>query len=101
MSKYDMMKAKAASAVMRQKETVRTTVVGAEILLGAAASGYVAEKMPTIAGVPSDAAFGLVLLGAGLGMKQRDLTGLGLGMLAGYSRDLGRTLAVPSSISSD
>ena len=96
LSKYEMMKARATNAVMRQRETVRTTVVAGEILLGATASGYVAETMPTVAGVPTDAALGIGFLAAGLAMSQRDLAGLGLGMLAGYARDLGRDLASSS-----
>lgn len=92
MSKYELMKQRASVAVMRQRETVRNTVVVGEILLGSAASGYVAQAMPTVAGVPTDAGLGIAFLAAGLAMKQKDLTGLGVGMLAGYARDLGSQL---------
>lgn len=92
MSKYELMKQRAASAVMKQRETVRNTVVVTEILIGSAASGYVAQAMPTVAGVPTDAGLGIAFLAAGVAMKQRDLTGLGIGMLAGYARDLGAGL---------
>ncbi|MEY4004419.1 MAG: hypothetical protein RLZZ221_515 [Verrucomicrobiota bacterium] len=93
MSKLDLYKQRAASAVMKQRETVRGVVTSGEIILGATAGGYVAAQFPTIAGVPTDAGVGIACLAAGLAMKQRDLTAVGLGMLAGYAHDMGAQLA--------
>ena len=93
MSKYELMKAKAANAVMKQRDTVRTVVTGGEVLLGATAGGYIAAQFPTVAGVPTDAGAGIALLAGGLAMKQRDMTALGVGMLAGYLHDVGAQLA--------
>jgi hypothetical protein len=87
------MRQKAAKAVMAQRETVRQTVTTGEILLGAATGGYVSAQFPTVAGVPTDAAVGIAALAAGLGMRQRDLTAIGVGMLAGYLHEVGRGLA--------
>lgn len=93
MSKYDLMKQRAANAVMKQRETVRSVVTGGELLLGATAGGYIAAQFPTVAGVPTDAAIGIGSLCAGVAMKQRDLSAIGLGMLAGYLHDVGAQLA--------
>jgi len=92
-SKLQKYKSKALDAVRSNRDSVRTGVSAAEILVGAGLSGYVSEMQPTVGGVPTDAGAGLVLLGIGWGMRQRDLQAVGLGMLAGYARDYGRGLA--------
>ena len=92
MSKLAKYKSRALDAVRSNRESVRTGVSAAEILVGAGLSGYVVEMQPSVGGIPTDAGAGLVLLGIGFGMKQRDLQALGLGMLAGYARDYGRQL---------
>lgn len=93
MSKLDLYKQRAATAVMKQRDTVRTVVTSGEIILGATAGGYVAAQFPTVAGVPTDAGVGIACLAAGMALKQRDLTAIGLGMLAGYAHDMGAQLA--------
>lgn len=94
MSKLARYKSRALDAVRQNRASVRTTVSAVEIVIGATASGYVAQTMPKVGGIPTDAGLGLVLLGVGWGMKQNDLSALGLGMLAGYGRDMGRDLAM-------
>ncbi len=94
MSKLARYKSRALDAVRQNRASVRTTVSAVEIVIGATASGYVSQTMPKVGGIPTDAGLGLVLLGVGWGMKQNDLSALGLGMLAGYGRDMGRDLAM-------
>lgn len=94
MGKLQAYKSRAIDAVKRNRQSVRTTVSVAEIVIGAGVGGYVAEMKPDIGGIPTDAGVGLVLLGVGYGMKQTDLSALGVGMLAGYVHDQGRKLAV-------
>lgn len=84
---------RALEAVRQRRDTVRSVVSTGEIILGAGVGGYATEMMPEIAGIPTDAAFGLVLLGVGMGMSQRDLTAFGTGMLAGWAHTKGRALA--------
>lgn len=93
MSKFEMMRARATNAVMAQRKTVRDVVTAGEVLGGAFAGGYLAQSVPTVAGVPSDAAAGIVLLTGGFALKQKDATALGLGMLAGYLHDIGAQTA--------
>jgi hypothetical protein len=88
---------RALEAVRQRRDTVRTVVSSAEIILGAGIGGYVSETMPDIGGVPSDAGIGLVLVGVGMGMSQRDLTAIGTGMLAGYAHSKGREIASSKS----
>jgi hypothetical protein len=90
MQKYQ---SRALEAVRQRRDTVRNVVSTAEIILGAGVGGYVSQTMPDIGGVPSDAGIGLVLVGVGMGMSQRDLTALGTGMLAGYAHTQGRAIA--------
>lgn len=94
MSKIAKYKSKALAAVQSRRETVRTTVSVVEIGAGAFLGGYLAETMPQgIAGVPADAGVGLIALGVGVGMGQRDLSALGVGMLSGYLHQQGRAMA--------
>lgn len=98
MSKIQKYKSRALAAVQGRRETVRTTVSVVEIGAGAFLGGYIAETMPQgIAGVPADAGIGLIALGVGVGMSQRDLSALGVGMLAGYLHGQGRNMAVKSA----
>jgi len=83
----------AMAKIAQARESTKTAVSGIEIVLGSAASGYVAKQIGEVAGVPADVAIGLVGLGIGLGMRQRDVTALSLGFLAGYARDFGASLA--------
>jgi len=94
MSKIAKYKSRALAAVQSRRDTVRTTVSVVEIGAGAFLGGYIAETMPQgIAGVPADAGVGLIALGVGVGMGQRDLSALGVGMLSGYLHQQGRTMA--------
>ena len=88
----DRYKKKAAMAYAEKQATVRAVVSGAEIMIGAAASGYVAQKVGTVAGVPADAGAAIALVFGGMALDQEDMIALGLGMAAGYARDLGREL---------
>jgi len=93
-SKMQKYKSRALAAVQGRRDTVRTTVSVVEIGAGAFLGGYIAETMPQgLAGVPADAGIGLIALGVGVGMGQRDLSALGVGMLAGYLHGQGRTMA--------
>jgi len=93
-SKLATYKSRALAAVQSRRETVRTTVSVVEVGAGAFLGGYIAETMPGgIAGVPADAGIGLIALGVGGGMNQRDLSALGVGMLAGYLHGQGRAMA--------
>lgn len=92
-TKLDLYRQRAARAVADRRESVRQVVTTGETLLGATAGGYIAAQYPTIAGVPSDAGIGIAAVAAGLAMEQRDLTAIGIGMLAGYLHDVGASLA--------
>lgn len=94
MSKLAQYKSRALAAVQSRRETVRTTVSVVEVGAGAFLGGYIAETMPQgIAGIPADAGVGLIALGVGMGMNQRDLSALGVGMLSGYLHQQGRAMA--------
>lgn len=93
MSKLEHYKARTAHAIARNRESARMTVNAAEIVIGAGLGGFVVEKYPDIAGIPTDAGAGIALVAAGMAMKQRDMTALGLGMLAGYAHDKGAEMA--------
>lgn len=94
MSKLAQYKSRALAAVQSRRETVRTTVSVVEVGAGAFLGGYIAETMPSgIAGIPADAGVGLIALGVGMGMNQRDLSALGVGMLSGYLHQQGRAMA--------
>jgi hypothetical protein len=94
MSKLAQYKSRALAAVQSRRETVRTTVSVVEVGAGAFLGGYIAETMPQgIAGIPADAGVGLIALGVGMGMNQRDLSALGVGMLSGYLHQQGRSMA--------
>lgn len=84
---------RALEAVRQRRDTVRSVVSTGEIILGAGVGGYAVEMMPDIAGIPTDAGLGILLLGVGMGMSQRDLTAIGTGMLAGWAHTKGRALA--------
>jgi RecA/RadA recombinase len=94
-SKIAKYQSKALEAVRSRRQTIRSVISTGEILLGSAAGGYVSQTMPEIAGIPSDAGIGLVLLGVGMGMSQPDMTAIGTGMLAGFAHMKGRELAGP------
>jgi len=97
-SKIAKYKSRALQAVQGRRETVRTTVSVVEIGAGAFLGGYIAETMPEgIANVPADAGIGLIALGVGVGMGQRDLSALGVGMLAGYLHGQGKAMAAKKS----
>lgn len=87
----------ALQKIASAREATRTAVNGIEIVLGSAASGYVSKQIGEVAGIPADVAIGLVGLGIGLGMRQRDVTALSVGFLAGYARDFGASLATPTT----
>ena len=89
-------RASAISKIADARESTRLAVNGIEIIIGSGASGYVAKTIGTVGGIPADAAIGLVALGVGLGMRQRDVLALGVGFLAGYARDFGSSLATPT-----
>lgn len=89
-------KQSAMAKIAQARESTKTAVSGIEIVLGSAASGYVSRQIGEVAGIPADVAIGLVGLGIGLGMRQRDVTALSLGFLAGYARDFGASLATPT-----
>jgi len=93
MSKLEAYKQRTATAVMKNRDTIRGIVSTGELLLGATAGGYVAEQWPTMAGVPTDAGAGIALVAGGLALKQKDMTAIGLGLLAGYLHDVGAQLA--------
>jgi hypothetical protein len=86
-------KARVATSLGRQREQARMFVSGAEIVVGATAGGYLAAQWPTVGGVPTDAAVGIASLVGGIAMKQKDLTCIGLGLLAGYAHDWGANMA--------
>lgn len=93
MSKLEHYKARTAHALMKNRESARMTVNAAEIVVGSFVGGYVAQTYPSIGGIPTDAGAGIALVAAGLAMRQRDMTALGLGMLAGYAHDKGAEMA--------
>lgn len=93
MSKVQELQSRMGTALARQRENARRGVDMMEVLGGSFVSGYVAEQYPEVAGVPTDAGLALVMLTAGMSMKQRDLLALGLGFGSGYMRDKGREAA--------
>jgi hypothetical protein len=100
MSKAEVVayKSKALAAIQNSRATARDTVHKAEVVAGAFLGGYVDEKMPEgVFGIKPSAAGGLLLVGVGIGMKQRDIAHLGLGLLCSFASDQGRTMAKPSS----
>lgn len=91
-------RSKALSAIQNSRATVRQTVHQAEVLAGSFAGGYADAKMPEgVMGLQPSAAGGLLLVGVGLGMKQQDLTHVGLGMLCAFVSGKGRDMASPAS----
>ena len=91
-------KSKALEAVRSARHSTRSTVHKIEVLGGAYAAGYVQAQYPQgIAGVPAPAWIGLLLVGVGMGMKQDDLSHLGLGMLSGYAYDRGLEMGTPKA----
>jgi len=98
MNKLEQVKQRTQTAIMNNRASIRRSVEGAEVLGGAFAGGYIAGQYPEIAGVPTDAALGLVMLTTGIALKQRDMTALGVGFLGGYLHNLGRELAVTNPI---
>jgi len=97
MGKLEHYKAKTANALVKNRDVMRGVVSSVEVIAGAAAGGYLAASYPTIAKVPSDAGLGIAFLVGGMSLKQKDLTALGLGMLAGYAHDMGAQMAVSTT----
>jgi hypothetical protein len=97
LGKLEHYKAKTANALVKNRDVMRGVVSSVEVIAGAAAGGYLAASYPTIAKVPSDAGLGIAFLVGGMSLKQKDLTALGLGMLAGYAHDMGAQMAVTNS----
>lgn len=85
-------KKKAATAYAEKQATVRAVVSGVEILAGAAASGYVAQVRPEVAGIPTDAGTGIAMLAGGMALESPDMIATGLGFLSGYARSQGEKL---------
>jgi hypothetical protein len=100
MSKIEEYRNRAAMAVAKNRESVRGVVTTGELFIGATAGGYLAQTWPTMAGIPSDAGLGIALLAGGIGMKQRDMKAIGIGLIAGYLHDVGAQLAREMPISS-
>lgn len=92
MSQLAKYKSTALAKVRENRQQVRTVVSGVEVIVGAGVGGFLSAKMPEVGGIPTDAAAGLVLIGVGYGMKQADVTALGLGMLAGYAHNFGANI---------
>jgi len=88
-------KSSALARVAAGRAEVKMAVHSAEILGGAFVGGVLATNVPEIMGVPPDAGLGLLLVGVGIGMKQRDVASVGLGMLCGAANQYGRTLSIP------
>jgi hypothetical protein len=97
LSKLEHYKQKTAQALVKNRDTMRGVVSSVEVIAGAAAGGYLAATYPTIAKVPSDAGLGIALVVGGMSLKQKDLTAIGLGMLAGYAHDMGAQMALGKS----
>lgn len=93
MSQIETYKQQVAMKLARHREAARQGVDMAEVFAGAFASGYAAETMPEVAGVPTDAALALVLGTAGMTLAQRDMKWLAVGFAAGFLRDKGRETA--------
>lgn len=100
MNQLEKVKHRTQVAVMNNRAAIRRTVDAGEVLAGSFAGGYIAGQYPTVAGVPTDAGLGLVMLTTGIALKQRDMTALGLGMMSGYVHNLGREVAATSPIMS-
>lgn len=98
MNKLEQVKHRTQLAIMNNRAGIRRTVDAGEVLGGAFAGGYIAGQYPEVAGVPTDAALGLVMLTTGIALKQRDMTALGIGFLGGYLHNMGRELAVSNPI---
>jgi len=97
MSKLQKYKSKALEQIKKNRQGARQVVNVAEVVIGSGLGGYVAEMHPEFAGIPTDAGAGLLLAGIGYGMKQPDMTWIGVGMLAGYAHQKGRALATPKN----
>jgi hypothetical protein len=94
MSKLAAYKSRTLSAVRENRMAIRNTVSTVETIGGAALAGYVDATFPEgFAGLPASATAGLLLVGAGWGMKQHDMKALGVGMLAGYAYAQGASMA--------
>lgn len=94
MSKLAAYKSRSLMAIQQNKDKVRVVVDTVEIIGGAAAAGALDTKFPEgLMGVPASAAAGLITIGVGLGMGQKDLRALGVGMLAGYAYGQGGRMA--------
>ena len=90
-------KSTAMSKIQEQRGTVRTVVTSVEIVGGAAAAGYLDAKFGSSTagmGISPSLGGGLLLLGLGVGMRQKDVSGIALGMLAGAAYKKGAESAV-------
>lgn len=92
-AKVEAMRSSALAKVQANRASVRKGIDAAEVIAGAALAGYADAKMPTVGGVPTSAAGGLLLLGLGIGMKQQDIAAIGLGMVAGKAYQYGAVAA--------
>lgn len=95
-TKFDLMalKAKHQGVVKSLNEKARAGIDAAEIGAGAAVAGYLDVAVPTIAGIPTSAAVGIAAFVAGAVSEQRDITQLGVGLLAGAAYKQGAALAM-------
>lgn len=75
-------------------EKARQGVDFAELGAGAAMAGYLDIAAPSVMGVPSSAAAGIALFVAGQVSEQRDISMIGVGLLAGAAYKQGAALAI-------
>lgn len=100
-SKLQTYRSNAMEQIRKQRSTVRAAVDGAEVLGGAALAGYLDTNFVNgIAGMPISTGTGIALVAAGIGMHQRDMTALGLGMLCGTAYKKGTEFAVSNPLPS-
>lgn len=78
------------------RREVRQAIMSAEVVGGAMLGGVMSQNVPTVMGIPSDAALGILLVGVGIGMKQNDVGALGIGLLAGAAHEYGKTIDLGS-----
>lgn len=93
------LRAKWQGKIATLQEKTRQGVDVAEIGAGAGIAGYLDVTAPAVMGVPTSAGLGIALFVAGQLADQRDLSMLGVGMLAGAAYKQGQALAhgVPAS----
>ena len=94
MGALEKFKARSSALAARAngKSEVRQAIMSAEVVGGALIGGIMSQNVPTVMGIPSDAATGILLVGIGIGMKQRDIGAIGVGLLAGAAHEYGKTI---------